>query len=314
MKVSAGRGKVIVTGGAGFIGSWLCQRLIQEGYEVTCLDNLSSGQRRNLKGLDIKFLQQDITEPLAVELETAYIFHLASRASPVDFEKYPVDILLTNAMGTYHMLELAHKNGARFLLASTSEVYGNPLRHPQVETYWGNVNPNGPRSCYDEAKRFAESLTMTSGRQFGLDVRIARIFNTYGPKMRADDGRVIPNFINQALQGKTITVNGNGTQTRSFGYVSDLVEGLMRLMFTDGLEGEVINLGNPAEVSILEVARLIVDLTGSDSEITFQSLPQDDPERRQPDINKARLLLSWQPEIDLEPGLKTTIEYFRKIQ
>ncbi len=302
--------RVLVTGGAGFIGSWLCQRLAKEGYEVTCLDNLTSGNAENIADLDVKLVRHHVKQPL--ELEADYVFHLASRASPVDFEQYAMDILLTNSQGTYNMLQLAEQNKARFLLASTAEVYGDPQRHPQDEGYWGNVNPIGVRACYDESKRFAEALSLSFHRQQGLDVRIARIFNTYGERMRQDDGRVIPNLINQAIDRKPITVYGDGTQTRSFCYISDMVDGLVRLMFTDGLQGEVLNLGSQNEITVLEVAQLVKNLTHSSSEIVFCPLPQDDPLRRKPDITKAKRLLSWYPRVSLEQGLNRTIEYFRE--
>ena len=301
--------RALVSGGAGFLGSWLCQRLVEEGYEVVCLDNLSSGKRENIASLEVEFIEHDIQKPL--ELEADYIFHLASRASPLDFEEYALDILLANSWGTYNMLKLAQRNNARFLIASSSEVYGNPLRHPQDEGYWGNVNPIGPRSCYDEAKRFSEALTLAFHRKHGLDVRIARIFNTYGERMRPDDGRVIPGFINQALKNEPLTVHGDGTQTRSFCYISDMVEGLMKLMFAAGMSGEVVNLGNPNEVRVLDVAMLVKGLTASASEITFKPLPQDDPLRRKPDIARARERLGWQPEVELERGLNLVIEYFK---
>lgn len=307
----------LVTGGAGFIGSWLCDRLIEEGYRVICVDNLSSGNKRNIMHLlqskNFEFILHDIKKPMKIRGSLRYVFHLASRASPVDFREHSIDILLTNSVGALNMLELARKKGARFLLASSSEVYGNPLVHPQLEGYWGNVNPIGVRSCYDESKRFAEALTMSFHRRYGLDVRIARIFNTFGPRMREDDGRVIPNFIVQALRGDPITVYGDGSQTRSFCYVKDMVEGLFKFMSIDGLDGEVINIGNPSEVSILETAKLIKRLTGSDSKIVFKPLPLDDPARRRPDISKAKRALRWKPTTKLEEGLLETIEYFRKI-
>ncbi|MEM2619375.1 MAG: UDP-glucuronic acid decarboxylase family protein [Candidatus Hadarchaeales archaeon] len=307
---------VLVTGGAGFIGSWLCDLLVERGYRVICLDNLSSGNRENISHLlpnpNFHFLKGDVIGPPEIP-EVDYIFHMASRASPVDFKEYSLEILLANSIGTKNMLEIAQKNNARFLLASSSEVYGNPLQHPQREDYWGNVNPIGIRAPYDESKRFAEALSMAFHRRYNLDVRIARIFNTYGPRMRQDDGRVIPTFITQALRGDQITVYGDGSQTRSFCYVSDLVDGLTRLMFKDGLSGEVFNLGNPHEISILEVAKLIKKLTNSTSEITFRPLPKDDPVRRRPDISKARELLGWVPKTELENGLRETIRYFEKI-
>jgi nucleoside-diphosphate-sugar epimerase len=301
--------RVLVTGGAGFIGSWLSRRLLEKGYKVICVDNLSSGRKANIDGLDLEFIRHDVREPL--ELDVDFVFHLASRASPQDFPKHPIDILLTNSLGTYNMLKLAEEKGARFLLASSSEVYGDPLQHPQSEEFWGNVNPIGLRSCYDESKRFSEALAMAFCRKEGVDVRIARIFNTYGEGMRENDGRVIPNFVNQALADKPITVYGDGSQTRSFCYVADMVDGLMRLMFSENLEGEVINLGNPSEMSILRLAELIAELTDSKSRIVFEPLLQDDPARRRPDITKAKQKLGWQPEVKLEDGLKRVIDYFR---
>lgn len=303
--------EVVVSGGAGFIGSWLCQRLIQEGYRVTCLDNLHTGRRNNIARLDLKFIEHDIRKPL--KLKTDYVFHLASRASPVDFTKCPLEILTTGSEGTYNMLDIAKENGARFLLSSTSEVYGEPQKHPQSEDYWGNVNSVGVRSCYDEAKRFAEALTVAFRREHGLDIRIARIFNTYGERMTENDGRVIPNFVNQALLGQPITVYGDGSQTRSFCYVSDMVEGLMRLMFTENVAGEVINLGNPHETKVIELAQMVKRLVGSSSEIIFRPLPQDDPTRRRPDISRARSKLKWEPAVPLEEGLHHTINYFREL-
>lgn len=309
--------KILVTGGAGFIGSWLCDHLIEEEHEVTCIDNLGSGDKKNVEHLlsnsRFKFIKHDIREPLEFEEKIDHIFHLASRASPADFEGYSIDILLTNAVGTHNMLELARKDGARFLLASSSEVYGDPEVHPQPEDYWGNVNPLGPRSVYDEGKRHAESLTAAYHRRYSLDVRTARIFNTYGPRMRPDDGRVISNFVVQALRGESITVYGDGSQTRSFCYVSDMVEGLKKLMFLDDLRGEVINLGKPDDITILEVAELIKKLSGSESEIVFKPLPKDDPRRRKPDVTKAKELLGWTSTVKLEDGLRETIEYFKKV-
>ena len=309
--------KVIVTGGAGFIGSWLCDRLVEEDYSVICVDNIGSGRRKNIEHLlqneKFEFIEHDVKYPIKIDGSLGYIFHLASRASPVDFQKYAVDILLTNSLGTRNALELAKEKNVRFLLASSSEIYGDPLEHPQRETYRGNVNPVGPRSSYDEAKRFAEALASAFHRGYGLDVRIARIFNTYGPRMRKDDGRAIPNFIAQALESQPITVHGDGSQTRSFCYIADMVGGLMKLMFTDGIQGEIVNLGNPDEVSILETAKLIKKLTGSDSKILFKPLPRDDPIRRKPDISKAKRILGWRPPTHLEEGLRKTIKYFREI-
>jgi nucleoside-diphosphate-sugar epimerase len=305
--------KVLVTGGAGFIGSFLCEKLLEEGYDVTCLDNLSTGKKSNvnhlLKNQKFKFIEHDVTKP--VDFEVNFIFHLASPASPIDYQKLPIETSMANSIGTYNMLQLAKKNKARLLLASTSEVYGDPIEHPQKETYWGNVNPFGVRSCYDESKRFAEALTMSFYRKHNLDVRIARIFNTFGPRMRLDDGRVIPNFIVQSLTGKPITVYGDGKQTRSFCYISDMIDGLMKLMFKDNISGEVVNLGNPEERTILSVAGTIKDITNSNSEITFKELPEDDPTKRKPDITKAKKILDWKPKIDFTIGLKETIEWFR---
>lgn len=309
--------RAIVTGGAGFLGSWLCDRLVEEGCETICVDNFSSGVRNNvahlLPNLRFKLLEHNITKPLEIEGPIDYIFHLASRASPVDFEKYPIDIMLTNSLGTYNALELAREKGARFLLASSSEVYGDPQVHPQPESYRGNVNSVGPRSCYDEGKRFSESLVINFCRKYGLDVRVARIFNTYGPRMRPDDERVVSTFIVQALRGEPITVFGDGSQTRTFCHVSDMVEGLTRLMLVDGLAGEVVNLGSQDEMKIIEIAELIKELTGSSSEITFKPLPKNDPKRRNPDTSKAKSLLGWTPTVTLNEGLKETIEYFKRV-
>jgi len=303
-----------VTGGAGFIGSHLVKELLKN-YRVIVVDNVSSGSENNIKQFkdnkNFMFVKHDIKESIKIDEHADYIFHLASRASPVDFAKYPVDILLTNSMGTYNMLVLAKEHNARFLLASTSEVYGDPLQHPQKEEYWGNVNPHGVRSCYDESKRFGESMAMAFHRMYKLDVRIARIFNTYGPLMRADDGRVIPTFIAQAIRNKPITIHGSGKQIRSFCYVSDMAEGLIRLMFIKNLNGDVFNLGNEEESSILDIANIIKNMTGSKSRILFTPRPANDPERRKPDISKAKRLLEWEPKVILEDGLKETIEYFK---
>jgi nucleoside-diphosphate-sugar epimerase len=305
--------KVLVTGGAGFIGSFLCEKLLEEGYEVLCLDNLSTGKKSNvnhlLKNPKFKFIEHDVTRP--INLEANFIFQLASPASPIDYQKLPIETSMANSIGTYNMLQLAKKNRARLLLASTSEVYGDPMEHPQKETYWGNVNPFGVRSCYDESKRFAEALTMSFHRKHNLDVRIARIFNTFGPRMRLDDGRVIPNFIVESLTGNSITVYGDGKQTRSFCYISDMINGLMKLMFKDNMSGEVVNLGTPEERAILDLATLIKKMTNSNSEITFRPLPKDDPIRRKPDISKAKKLLGWKPKTDFTNGLGKTIEWFK---
>jgi nucleoside-diphosphate-sugar epimerase len=309
--------RAIVTGGAGFIGSWLCDRLVEEDYNVICIDNLGSGSRKNIEHLlrdeKFEFIEHDVKDPMKIDRPVDYVFHLASRASPVDFQRYAVDILLTNSLGTRNALEIAKEKNARFLLASSSEVYGDPLEHPQMETYRGNVNPVGPRSCYDEAKRFAEAMTITFYREYGLDARIARIFNTYGPRMKKDDGRVIPTFITQAIEGKPITVYGNGSQSRSFCYITDMVEGLMKLMFADDASGQIVNLGYPNEISILEVAHSIKKTANSTSEILFKPLPVDDPARRKPDITKAKALLGWAPTIQFEDGLLRTIVYFREV-
>ena len=307
--------KVLVTGGAGFIGSHLCARLLAEGHEVVCVDNLLTGRRENIAALlaapRFTFLEHDVTSPLAVEAEA--IFHLASPASPPGYLAHPVETALVNSLGTYQLLELARQQGARFLLASTSEVYGDPLVHPQPETYWGNVNPIGPRACYDESKRFAEMLTMVYVRRFDLDARIVRIFNCYGPHSDPNDGRLVPNFITQALRGEPLTVYGTGQQTRSLCYVSDLVEGLVRALFTPGTKGRVYNLGNPDEHTVLEYAQLIKRLCQSDSPIVFRPLPtEDDPRRRCPDITRARTELGWEPRVGLVEGLTLTIAWFRQ--
>lgn len=307
---------ILVTGGAGFIGSHLCDSLARE-YKVICLDRFLTGKKDNVSRLlqDKNFilLERDVTEPIKINEPVRYIFHLASPASPVDYQKHPIETMLANSLGTRNVLELARVNGARVLLASTSEVYGDPKEHPQKETYWGNVNPVGPRSCYDESKRFAEALAMSYLRQHKVDVRIARIFNTYGPGMRANDGRVIPNFITQALTNAPITVYGSGGQTRSYCYVSDLVEGLKTFMFRDSLAGEIINLGNPGEYTVLDVAKLIKKIAGASSEIVFKALPEDDPLKRRPDISKARKVLGWEPKIPFDEGIRKTIDAFRDV-
>ncbi|MFH1821222.1 MAG: UDP-glucuronic acid decarboxylase family protein [Methanobacteriota archaeon] len=310
-----GKKTALVTGGAGFIGSWLCERLVHDGLNVVCVDNMGSGSRRNVshlsKNKNFKFIEQDVTKQMKIQGKVDYIFNMASRASPVDFDEYGIEILMTNSLGTRNVLELAREKKARFLLASSSEVYGDPLEHPQRETYRGNVSTTGPRSPYDESKRFAESLAYAYRRNFGLDIRIARIFNTYGPRMRKDDGRVVPNFITQALDGRPITVYGDGSQTRSFCYVGDLTDGLMRLMIKDGLSGEIANLGNPSEITVLKVAELIKELISSKSKIVFKPLPKDDPVRRRPDVSKVKKLLGWSPKVPLEKGLLETIKYFK---
>ena len=303
--------RVLVTGGAGFIGSHLCERLVGDGHEVLCVDNFFTGSKSNILPLlgnpRFELIRHDITEPILLEVDQ--IYHLACPASPVHYQYNPVKTIKTSVMGTINMLGLAKRVRARILLASTSEVYGDPQVHPQPETYWGNVNPIGIRSCYDEGKRVAETLMMDYHRQNGVDIRIVRIFNTFGPRMAEHDGRVVSNFIVQALKGDDITVYGDGSQTRSFCYVSDLVEGLVRMMSREGFTGPV-NLGNPTETSILEFARRIIALTGSKSQVVFRPLPSDDPRQRQPDISLARTKLGWEPLVPLETGLAKTVDYF----
>ena len=303
----------MVTGAAGFIGSHVCDRLLADGHDVTGMDNLLTGQPANLAHLAghprFRLIQQDVVEPFSFAGELDGIYHLASPASPFDYLKHPIETLRVGSEGTRRMLELARDRGIWLLLTSTSECYGDPLEHPQAETYWGNVNPVGPRSCYDESKRYAEAITMAYHRQHGLGTNIARIFNTYGPRMKLDDGRIVPAFLSQALRGEPITVFGTGTQTRSFCYVSDLVDGLVRLAGSD--ERYPVNLGNPLELTVLDFAEAIRKITGVQSEIVFRPLPEDDPQRRRPDISKARRLLDWEPQVSLEQGLRTTIEYFR---
>jgi dTDP-glucose 4,6-dehydratase len=302
----------IVTGGAGFIGSHLCDYLLGRGHRVICVDNLITGTAENLQHIsssDFTYLEHDVTKPLYVEEDVDFVFHFASPASPVDYTRLPIQTLKVGALGTHNMLGLAKAKGARFMLASTSEVYGDPLVSPQPETYWGNVNPVGPRGVYDEAKRFAEAMTMAYHRYHGVDTRIVRIFNTYGPRMRLDDGRVVPNFISQALRGEALTVYGDGSQTRSFCFVSDEIEGIYRLMMSDYVGP--VNIGNPEEYSILEFAKKIIELTGADSEIVFKPLPVDDPKQRRPDITLARRLLNWEPKVSLREGLMETIKYFK---
>jgi len=313
--------KVLVAGGAGFIGASLC-RLLTGEYDVICLDDYSSGRRKNIQGLagkkNFSAIEHNIIEPLdEIEKDLAgvkYVFHLASRASPKDYQSYPLHTLLSNSQGTYNMLEYCRKNNARFLYASTSEVYGDPLEHPQKETYRGNVNTTGIRACYDESKRLGETITSIYQRECKTDARIIRIFNTYGPGMKSDDGRVVSNFITQALRGKDITIYGDGKQTRSFCYVTDMIEGIKRAMFCEKTRGEIINLGNPDEFTIKELALIVKELTGARSGITFLDLPEDDPYRRNPDISKAKRILSWKPKVKLREGLAKTIEYFRNEQ
>jgi dTDP-glucose 4,6-dehydratase len=303
----------VVTGGAGFLGSHLCDKLIAEGLKVICIDNLLTGNIENIEHLtgneDFLFIKHDVTNFIHVPGEVDYILHLASPASPLDYLKFPIQTLKVGSLGTHKALGLAKDKGARFLLASTSEVYGDPIVHPQTEDYWGNVNPIGPRGVYDEAKRFAEALTMAYHRYHGVDTRIVRIFNTYGPRMRLKDGRALPAFISQALMGEDITVFGNGQQTRSFCFVSDLMEGIYRLLMSD--ETDPVNIGNPEEITIEDFAREVISITGSKSKIIYTELPEDDPKVRQPDITKAAEILKWEPKISRHEGLKLTLSYFK---
>ncbi|MEV0322971.1 UDP-glucuronic acid decarboxylase family protein [Streptomyces sp. NPDC050658] len=305
--------RAVVTGGAGFIGAHLCERLLDSGFdELLCLDNFLTGRPENVESLvgrpGFQLINCDVSEPLDVIGETDLVLHFASPASPADYLRHPLQTLRVGAEGTRRMLDLATRTGARFVLASTSETYGNPQVHPQPETYWGHVNPIGPRSCYDEAKRFAEATTMAYRRSRGTDASIVRIFNTYGPRMRAGDGRVVPNLIHQALNGLPLTVSGDGSQTRSLCYIDDLVEGIVRMAESDA--AGPINLGNPEEVSMLELAHLIRDMTGTDSDIVSIPLPQDDPERRQPVVSRAQALLGWTPRVPLVEGMDRTIRWF----
>lgn len=303
----------VVTGGTGFIGSHLCDRLIKNGFRVICLDNLITGKLENIRHLlrdgSFRFIRHNVTKYINIKGKVDYILHFASPASPEDYLKFPIQTLKVGSLGTHNALGLAKEKRAKFMLASTSEVYGDPQVHPQPESYWGNVNPVGVRGCYDEAKRFAEALTMAYHRVHKIDTRIVRIFNTYGPRMRINDGRVVPNFIYQALKNKPLTVYGQGRQTRSFCYIDDLVEGILRLMHSR--INVPLNLGNPKEFTILELARLVSKLTAAKNKIIFRPLPQDDPKQRKPDITQAKRLLKWQPRIELAEGLQETIEWFR---
>ncbi len=299
----------LVTGGAGFLGSHLCDRLLADGHRVICVDNLDTGTLENIEHIrsgDFMFVLHDVTEHITIDEPVDEVFHLASPASPIDYLRLPLQTLRVGSRGTHNALGLTKRHRARFLLASTSEVYGDPLEHPQREDYWGNVNPIGPRGVYDEAKRYAEALTMAYHRQQGVDTHIARIFNTYGPRMRPRDGRAIPTFIRQATEAVPLTVFGEGTQTRSFCFVSDLIEGLIRLMRSD--EHEPVNIGNPEEYTILQLAEAVLEATGSPSQIVHEALPQDDPTVRQPDITRARAILGWEPTIGLADGLARTLE------
>ena len=305
--------RIIVTGIAGFIGSHLADRLLGQGHNVVGLDNLLTGSADNIKHLDnqrFKFINHDVTEHISIDGQVDFVLHWASPASPTDYLEWPIQTLKVGALGTHNALGLAKAKGATFLLASTSEVYGDPLEHPQSESYWGNVNPIGPRGVYDEAKRFAEAITVAYHRYHGLNTKIARIFNTYGPRMRANDGRAIPTFITQALAGKDLTVFGNGNQTRSFCFISDLVDGILRLM--ESGTNDPVNLGNPKEMTINEIAQEIVTMTGSRSQLIHQSLPIDDPKVRQPDITRAREILGWTPHVSLQEGLSQTIKYVKQ--
>jgi nucleoside-diphosphate-sugar epimerase len=305
--------KVLVAGGAGFIGSHLCARLIADGHHVICADNLLTGAETNIRPLlehaRFQFERVDVSQPCPFEADA--IFHLASPASPVGYMEHPFETIRANTIGTQELLQAARRSGGRFLMASTSEAYGDPLVHPQVETYFGNVNPTGPRACYDESKRLGETITAEFHRQYGVDARIVRIFNTYGPHSQLHDGRMVPNFIVQAVSGQSLTIHSQGEQTRSICYVDDLVEGLMAAMFTPETAGEIFNLGNPEERTVLEWARTIIRLCGSDSTIAFELKRQDDPERRRPDITKARQRLHWSPRTSPEEGLRRTVEWFR---
>lgn len=304
---------ILITGGAGFLGSHFCDLLLEDGHKVICIDNLITGNIENIAHLhdkNFRFIKQDVSEYLYINEDIDFVLHLASPASPIDYLKFPIQTLKVGALGTHKTLGLAKEKKAKYLIASTSEVYGDPLVNPQKEDYWGNVNPIGVRGVYDEAKRYAEAMTMAYHRYHGLDTRIVRIFNTYGPRMRMDDGRVVPNFIKQALLKKSLTVFGDGSQTRSFCYVSDLIDGIYKLMRSD--VNEPVNIGNPHEMSVLEFAKIIIKATGSSSEIDYESLPQDDPKVRRPDITRARELLNWEPEVPLERGLSKTIDWFRQ--
>lgn len=305
---------VVVTGGAGFLGSHLCDLFLSEGYKVFCLDNLITGSLDNVahnkRNSSFKFIKHDVSKEIKISDPIDYILHFASPASPVDYLMYPIQTLKVGALGSHNALGLAKAKKARFLLASTSEVYGDPLEHPQKETYWGNVNPIGPRGVYDEAKRFAEAITLAYHRYHKVDTRIVRIFNTYGPRMRINDGRVVTNFIYQAMKNKSLTVFGKGRQTRSFCYYYDLIEGIYRLLLSD--HKTPVNIGNPTEFTILQFAKLMLKISGSKSKIIYKSLPIDDPKKRRPDISLAKKVLKWQPKVSLEQGLQETIEWFKE--
>jgi len=305
--------KILITGGAGFIGSHLCDFLIKEGHNIICMDNLITGNRKNIQHLsenpNFEFVEYDITKQIEIKGKIDYVLHLASLASPVDYLKYPIKTLKVGSLGTHNGLGVAKANRAKFLLTSTSEVYGDPLVNPQPESYWGNVNCIGPRGVYDESKRFAEAITLAYHKAHSIDTKIVRIFNTYGPRMRERDGRAIPNFIDQALKNRPLTVYGDGSQTRSFCYITDMIEGIYKLMNSD--LNEPVNIGNPNEMTILHLAEKIIELLGSKSKIEHKSLPEDDPKVRRPDITKAKSELSWQPKVGLEEGLKESIDWFK---
>ncbi len=312
--------RVIITGAAGFVGSHLVERFLEDGWEVLGIDNFITSTPENLRSIEqnprFRFVEADVVKldiDSLMDFEPSLVMHMASPASPVDYFNMPIETMLVNSTGTKNMLDLAKKSGARFLFASTSEVYGDPEIHPQPETYWGNVNPIGPRAVYDESKRYGEAITMAYRRLYGMDVRIVRIFNTYGPRMRVNDGRVVSNFITQALTGKKLTIYGDGSQTRSFGYVTDTVEGIFRLATYEGLEGEVVNIGNPAEITVKELADIIMKLVPTAAGIEYLPPVPDDPRKRRPDITKAMNILKWKPQVPLEEGLKKTIDYFRRV-
>jgi len=307
--------RALITGGAGFLGSYLCDKLLSQGYSVLCMDNLITGNMRNIRHLkgnkNFKYIEQDVSLPFEVEGPLDYVLHFACPASPIDYLRLPIETLRADSIGTFNTLDLALSKKSKYIQASTSEVYGDPTVHPQVESYWGNVNPIGPRSVYDEAKRFSEALVMAYHRKHNLDTRLVRIFNTYGPRMRVNDGRVVPTFISQALRNEDLTVYGDGKQTRSFCYVDDELEGIWALMNSD--YHEPVNIGNPGEYRMLDFAKMIIEVTGSKSRITFTPLPKDDPRQRNPDITLAKKLLKWEPKVEVKDGIKKTIEYFREV-
>lgn len=309
---------VLITGGAGFLGSWMCDVLISQGAEIICVDNLASGRMSNISHLQdysdrFRFVEHDMSEPIGFESRLDLVIHMASRASPFEFEHYPIEILKANTIGLMVALEIAKKHKSRILYTSTSEIYGNPQVVPTPESYYGNVNSVGPRGCYDEAKRCGEAYVVAYRRQYGLDTRIARIFNTYGPRIRSDGiyARAVPRFIDQALSGRPVTIFGDGTQTRSFTYVTDQIEGLLRLAASDEAQGSIVNIGNDKETKIIDMAKMVLDITGSKSAITYHPLPEDDPVRRRPDISRARNLLGWEPKVALEDGLQQTVKWFK---